>query len=271
MNRRQFLIHAVLVAGSAITARGAEMDWRKKLTTRPGPFPLPRPLTAEYDFGWSGFKAAEATAKFSRSKGVAKLDVTARTIGIPRTMWRMDTVATSTVNGATLRPIRLVETDTYAKKTIKSEVDYLAKGPRRTRTVTPPDPKPAKPKSYKLPHAHDLHSALLFIRSQRLAPGAVIRLCVYPGSSPYHAEITPRAPETVKAAGKEYSAIPCEIKLQSIEKDNSLTPHTKFRKATAWLSNDDDRLLLRIEADVFIGSVWAEMRETKFEGAKEKK
>lgn len=265
MNRRHFL-QVLLFTCMAWPAQAA--DWQKQLNTKPGSHPLPRPQTADYDFGWSGFKAAEATAKFSRSKGTAKLDLTAKTIGIPRTLWKMDTVATSTVKATTLRPIRLSETDTYARKSIKTEVDYFPTSARRLRTPTPADDKPAKPKSYKLPHTHDLHSALLFIRSQRLAKGDTIKLCVFPGSSPYLAEVTAGESETVKASGKEWKAIPCEIKLRAIDKNQALTSHTKFKKATAWLSDDSDRLLVRIEAEVYIGSIWAELRDVKFDEAK---
>jgi hypothetical protein len=90
-------------------------------------------------------------------------------------------------------------------------------------------------------------------------------MCVFPGSSPYLAEVTAGERETLNAAGKEWRAIPCDIKLQEIEKDSTLAPYPKFKRAKVWLSDDADRLLLRIEADVFVGSIFAEMRDVTFE------
>jgi hypothetical protein len=179
-------------------------------------------------------------------------------------MWRMDTRGLSIVAPKNLRPLKLTQTETYARKSVATTVDFTSKGPRRTRVITPPDPIPPKPKTFKVAQVHDLHSALLFVRSQKLANGDTFRICVFPGSSPYLAEITAREREKVRAAGKEWSAIPCELKLREIEKDFSLAPHPKFKRAKVWLSDDADRLLLRIEADVYVGTIFAELREVKF-------
>jgi hypothetical protein len=249
---------------AAATLPCAAADWRSEIHTRVGKHPLPRPLTAEYDFGWSGLKAADATARFARAKGQLKLELTARTVGLARTLWRMDTRGLSTVNARSLRPVKLTQTETYARKSIDTTVDFTPKGPRRIRVITPPDPQPPKAKTFKVPQSHDLHSALLFVRSQRLAKGDTFRICVFPGSSPYLAEITAGEREKVKAAGKEWPAIPCDLKLREIEKDFALAPHPKFKRAKVWLSDDADRLLLRVEADVYVGSIFAEMREVKF-------
>lgn len=257
----------LLAVCSAVAREKDKDDWRSQLTTRVGKHTLPRPLTAEYDFGWSGLKAADATATFRRGKGTAELELTARTTGLARTLWQMDTRGLSIVAGKSLRPLKLTQTEKYRRKKIDTTVDFSAKGPRRMRVITPPDPEPPKPKTFKVGYAHDLHSAFLFVRSQRLAKGDTITLCVFPGSSPYLAEVTVGHREKLKAAGREWSAIPCDIKLREIEKDNSLAPHAKFKSARVWLSDDPDRLLLRIEADVYVGSIFAEMREVKFAGA----
>ena len=259
---RRFVVLIFLVFLTAVSAHAG--DWRAQIHTRVGKHPLPRPLTADYDFGWSGLKAADATARFTRSRGYALLELTARTAGVARALWRMDTRGLSTVNAKSLRPVKLTQTETYARKSIDTTVDFTPKGPRRVRVITPPDPVPPKPKTFKVTPAHDLHSAFLFVRSQRLAKGETIRICVFPGSSPYLAEITPGERETIKAAGKQWRAIPCEIKLREIEKDYGLAPHPKFKRAKVWLSDDADRLLLRIEADVYVGSIVAEMRQVKF-------
>jgi hypothetical protein len=225
-------------------------------------------LTADYDFGWSGLKAADATAHFSQKKGKAQLELTAKTTGLARSLWRMDTKGLSIVDAKSLRPVKLTQTETYSRKSVDTTVDFTPKGPRRIRTVKPADDIPDKPKTFKVPNAHDLHSALLFVRSQRLKEGDTICMCVFPGSSPYLADVTVGERERIKAAGKEWDAITCDVKLREIEKDLSLGPLTKFKRAKVWLSDDADRLLLRIEADVYVGSIFAEMRDVKFDETK---
>ncbi len=262
--RRCWLLLFVLLA-----APGLADDWRETLTRKKGDFPPLRPLTARYDFGWSGVKAAEATAEFSKLKGgKVELDITGRTVGASRLLWRMDTKATSTVNGTTLRPLKLTQKETYAKKSMTTSVDFTAEGPATLRQPDPPDAnaKPAKVKRWKFAEAHDLHSALLFIRSQPLRQGQTTRVCVFPGSSPYLAEATVAGREKVKVAGKEWPAIRCELKLRSIAKDFTLAPHSKFKEATVWVSDDADRLLLKIEAEVFVGKIWVELKDVKFAG-----
>jgi hypothetical protein len=259
---RRLAFLSLLSLAAALPA--SPKDWRSEVQTGVGKHPLPRPLTASYDFGWSGLKAADATARFSRNRGQLQLELTARTSGFARSLWRMDTQGLSVVNAKTLHPLKLTQKETYARKTVDTTVDFTPAGPRRIRVITPPDPTKPKPKTFKVGETHDLHSALLFVRSQRLAKGDTFRICVFPGSSPYLADVIAGEPETVKAAGKDWEAIPCELKLREIEKDMSLAPHPKFKRAKVWLSNDADRLLLRIEADVHIGTIFAEMREVSF-------
>jgi len=44
-----------------------------------------------------------------------------------------------------------------------------------------------------------------------------------------------------------------------------LEPHRKFRRGTIWVSDDAERLLLRIEAQVFVGTVFAELQSVNFD------
>ncbi len=265
MNRSLLILALSCLLGVMTVSRGAE--WQSQVDTRPGKYPLPRTLRAEYDFGWSGLKAADATAHYFRKKGQACLELVAKTTGLARTLWKMDTKGLSVVNASSLRPLKLTQTETYSRKSVDTTVDFTPKGPRRTRVVKPADDILDKPKTFKVANAHDLHSAFLFVRSQRLKEGDHIRMCVFPGSSPYLADVTVGEREKIKVASKEWNAITCDIQLREIEKDLSLMAHTKFKRAKVWLSDDADRLLLRIEADIFVGSIFAEMREVKFEDA----
>ena len=95
------------------------------------------------------------------------------------------------------------------------------------------------------------------VSSQPLRSGDTQKLVVYPSTSPYLAQVKVLGREKLKAAGKNYSAIKADLKLWRIDDDDlELKQHTKFKRATVWLSDDSDRLLLRIEADIMVGSFY---------------
>ncbi len=71
------------------------------------------------------------------------------------------------------------------------------------------------------------------------------------------------ASEITIAAGT-YHAIKLDLQLSKIGKKRELEPHKKFRHASIWVSDDSDRLLLRVAASIFIGKVFAELQSVRF-------
>lgn len=242
-------------------------DWRETLTApQPGKFPPLRPVKAAYRFGWSGVTAAQADFDFTKApRGQLRLSMKTQTIGAVRALWRMDTQHTALCNGTTLRPIRLQQTEVYKGETESSQVEFFPEEVRRKTTVTPLKGPQDKERRFKIPNVLDLQTGLLFVRSQRLQAGDRCRFVVYPSTSGYLAEIEVIGREQVKVAAGSYDAIKCQVRLQGITKKYELAPHKKFKRAYAWLSDDRDRLLLRIEAEIFVGSVWAELQSAEFQ------
>jgi hypothetical protein len=253
---------------STLVANAAADDWQAGLTQKPGSFAPLRPLKATYDFGWSGFKAARAEVDFSRTKsGQYQLKVTGSSIGAARALWKMDSVSTSLVRPKFLLPVELVQNEVYSDETRKTTVVFGSESVSRTRETKPADDGSGKTKRFKFAPVHDLHSALLFVRSQPLEQGDKVRVVVYPAAEAYLAELEVLGKETVKAAGRSWPAIKLGLKLQRVNKKLKLEPHKKFKKASAWLSNDPDRLLLKIETEVMIGKVWMELSTFQFNDA----
>jgi hypothetical protein len=87
----------------------------------------------------------------------------------------------------------------------------------------------------------------------------VYKLVVYPAATPYLAEVNVVGRQKVKAAGQSTSAIKLDLKLWKIGKNLQLEHHDKFKRASAFLSDDANRMLVRIESDIFVGSVYGEM------------
>ncbi len=255
-----------LVVAAALPALAA--DWREELTPlTPGKFPLPRPQTGVYRFGWGAVSAAEAQIDFSRQKNDQfQLKLTAKTTGAVRALWQLDAQHTARCSAITLLPISLQQTERYRKETEKTKADFTAEQVVRLQSTEPPGATPPKPKRFKFPNLADLQTALLLVRSQPLREGDRYALVVYPARTAYLARLEVIGRETLKVAGKSYDAMKLEISLQHIAKNLELEPHKKFKNAHAWLSDDKDRLLLKIQTEVFVGNVWMELQSVKFAG-----
>ena len=65
-----------------------------------------------------------------------------------------------------------------------------------------------------------------------------------------------------------YPAIKLDLQLKKIRRDNELEPHKKFRHASIWVSDDSDRVLLRVEASIFVGTIYAELQSIRFPNEK---
>jgi len=254
-------ISVVLVAANS----SATDDWSSTLSRDPrGSFPDPRPLHATYAFSWSGITAATADVWFHRGdENSFVLEGKGRTVGLARVLWRFDVNYRSVAHSQTLRPIEVRQTENIRSKRVETNLKFSDAGVTSTRTETN-RPKSSS-KNFALENLNDLHSALLYLRSQPLRDRSVFRLAVYPANSAYVATITVIGHERIKVHAGTYSAIKLDLRLERINKKNQLEPHRKFKRATAWVSDDNDRLLLRIEAQIFVGTIVTEIQSVRFD------
>ena len=122
-----------------------------------------------------------------------------------------------------------------------------------------------KPRDFNFPNLFDLQTAMLYLRSQPLRDRSVYRVVVYPTTNAYLATATVVGHEKVSVRAGNYNAIKIDLQLKKIGKNLELEPHRKFRRATIWVADDSDRLVLRIEAQVFVGAVFAELQSVRFD------
>jgi uncharacterized protein DUF3108 len=258
------LIAVSLFAAPSATPAPA---WESTLTaSSPPAFPNSRPMHARYGFSWSGFPCASAEIRLNKSPGDRlQLNVTARTSGLVRALWKFDAAHTSLVEARTLYPVSVTQTETERGKKTITELSFTPAGVISKVLVTPG--ARTKVRHFDFPHLFDLQSALLYLRSQSLQERNVQRIVVYPATDPYLATVTVLGRERVTVPAGTYNAIKFDLQLNRI-KQGQLRPHRKFRRATAWLSDDADRLLLKIDAQVFVGSVFCELQSVEFENPK---
>ncbi|HET9419263.1 MAG TPA: DUF3108 domain-containing protein [Chthoniobacterales bacterium] len=262
--RFAWLIPLLLIASPAL---GASASWQSTLTTQRGDYPNLRPLRAKYVFGWAGITAASADVHFTQpSSARFQLEAAGRTVGLARALWKLDVRAHAVADAETLRPMEVNQTEDYRRKTVVTHLNFGGDGVRGTRTETKiAAAAESKAREFKFANLFDLHSALLFLRSQPLRDRSVYRVVVYPATSAYLATITVVGREKVSVRAGTYNAIKADLQLHRLGKNLELEPHRKFRRATAWISDDQNRILLRVEAQIFIGRVFAELQAVRFE------
>lgn len=258
------LVASCLSAASA--TRGA--SWEESVTPLvPGAFSAPRPLHARYNFGWSGFAAATGDFCFKKlGDGRFQLEARGGTIGLVRVLWKYDIRQTSLSDARTSLPISVKEVEKLRSKEVATDLTYTPGGVSSARQEKKNGTLTTKTRSFEFPNVLSINSAVLFLRAQPLVDRAVYRLVVYPSTSAYLCTVTVLGRERIAVPTGSYEAFKLSLQLSKIDEKRELIPHKKFRNATVWLSNDDDRLILRVEAQVFVGNVFAELQSVQFEG-----
>jgi Protein of unknown function (DUF3108) len=244
-------------------------DWEATLSKDPaGNFPELRPLYASYRFGWSGLTAATGDVHFTKpSESKFQLDGIGRTIGFVRALWKLDVNYQAVASAETLRPIETQQVESYRSKRIVTHLTFTNNGVTRARTEGK-GPAETRTRQFSFHNLFDLFSAMLYLRSQPLKDRSIYRVVAYPATNTYLATVTVIGREKISVHAGSYNAIKLDLQLKRIGKHRQLEPHRKFRRATIWVSDDAERLLLRIEAQVFVGTVFAELQSVRFDTPK---
>jgi len=257
------LVHRLAILLLAVLAANAEerADWISSLTSNKGPgnFAPPPPMRLAYRFGWDGIQAATADVRLSSpTKNTLEIDAKGKTSGLPRVLFKLDVYHQATENKSTLRPIHFIQEEKYRSETVKTSVNFEPTQVIGLREKIPSD-QPAKPETFKFSPVFDLATALLWVRSQPLRDGDIESIVVWASNAPYLATVKVIGRDSLKIAGHNKGAIKLELHIKKIDKKMQLKEHKLFRSGRGWLSDDDKRIPLRIEADIFIGYVFAEL------------
>ncbi|MEI6035887.1 MAG: DUF3108 domain-containing protein [Verrucomicrobiae bacterium] len=259
---------AALLVAWALASPALHADWRDSLTPDvPGKLPPVRPFEAEYRLGWTDIEAGRAQVKITDSgKETIRLEASGATAGLARVLWQIDASLTSSAARKGLRPIYSVQKETYSARTILTQIVARPDGIWRLRENTPQGENPARWKRIKISPIRDIFSGALFLRSQSLAPGESFSAIIFPGDAPFFVELKALGTGPLTIGGSARDTLRLEIRLQRInlKKGATLEPQKKFQSGTVWLSNDADRIPLRVELNLFIGYVFAELETIRF-------
>ena len=239
--------------------------WLAGLTTqkKPGDFTALENASFRYKFGWLGLKAGEGSVQLLvQSDGSLKAIASGGTTGWPRSLFKLDVTHECTANRSTFLPIHVSQDERYAFEDVQTTIDFNSRHVVSLR-VSSKNPDAAKPRDLDYSPVFSLETAFLWVRSQPLNPGEQERMVVWANNSGYLATIRVLGREKLRFDGQDRNTIKLDLELQTIDMNLELKKHKLFKSGRGWVSDDALRIPLRVEADIFIGSVFAELESYK--------
>jgi hypothetical protein len=245
--------------------RAAEMPpWADSVTTSKGPgtFPFPPNAHLAYRFGWSGITAAEADVHLTREGDLVKTKAKGGTVGLARALFRLDLEHECLSRRSTLLPTRIVQDEKYASQDVKTTIDFNSKTTTSLRDVTPAK-EPPKTRTIEFAPIFSFETAYFWLRSQPLKEGEKEVMVIYANNAAYLATLQVAGREKIRIGDTERNAIKVNLNFKSIDQHLQLKTYKRFKSGRGWISDDNYRIPLRVEADIFVGYVFAELE--KFE------
>ena len=254
------VVHLLVFSGPIAAAEPDGQEWQKKVKGfSKGIHPEIRPLTLTYKMSWNGaIESGRATIVSGKphknSKKLFLMQAFGRSTGAAGALFPFSFVYNSFTQKGSNRPLVFV-----SRETDHSEVTDIKNIYRKDKVEhTRKDTRKSNGKEKKRGHAfsqrnlHDPLSAMLYLRARSLKNGDVVHMALHPFRSPQYAQITVLGREKHRG----YSCIKLDLKINNIDKDTkNLKPYKKMKKATLWISDDADRILVELRSKVFIGDV----------------
>lgn len=272
-NRLLFLIISFTILPFIVLQ--AEEDpgkaWLNKVTkTPPGPFNKIRPLAVSYSLSWKG-KMNAGKMDFALTEpyqGVYLAKASGQSAGLPRALFPYNFSGTSQTDATNLKPLTFKFKDEM--KTKSYDYSLLFQPNQMISHTDLTDKKTGKKTPYHRVYrfeddvARDLMSTILYLRSQPLTKGQKVSLITATFNKPYLTNYTVLGREKKTIKRKTYNAIKLDVNISKIHSNMTIEPYTKIEQATIWISDDEFRLPLEFQGDIFIGYISAQMTSRKW-------
>ncbi len=218
-----------------------------------------------YEFGWQAISAAtaEVTVASISFGGEPCYRATIQVRGKPKLdwIWKVRDKLESISNAQTLR----CRVFTFQQRESNFNADTAIRlDPARnllisTRTRYRNDgPRPMK--SFTAPPDHlDPLGALLYVRQAELAVGRTYALNVFDGKRSHVLNYDVLTLEHIKLAIGEFDAYKIWPRIVKSSGDDAESKVNKVRKAYLWIDKNPPHHLLKIESEVFVGHIYAEL------------
>lgn len=255
---------SILLSLLSVTLPGhAAPTWQGELSSpTPGGFkPLPQAVL-NYQVSWKGMLQAGTLKIEFAPEGVKKpgayiVRAVAESTGPAALLFPYTSHFWSELQPETLRPLYFQGIETDDKETVTTTVRHFPAQVQSREAVknTKSGNTKITDRTFESSPVFDLFSAMLHIRSQKLANGDRFTLAIHPFDTPYLLRVTVLGREV----HEKQNAIRLSVGLRKIDRKTlELQPYKKLKKdATLWLSDDDARVPIELRAAAFIGDVRA--------------
>ncbi len=212
--------------------------------------------TYRYAVSWQGIPVVKAKVVVSRS-GIAtlKVDAFAQTVSGIRWLYSLKHQTTSIFHESSLRPVNLVVDQTENKRSRRREVNFLEDGSVST-ALWKNGKKEGENTFLPKNEMFDPISAAFLARTLPIEVGKQFSFDVYNGKHRYLITFTVEDREFLDVHGvsqKAFRVSPAVKKLTDSEGEK------KLQHARLWISDDDNRDVLRLESKVWIGKITAQL------------
>jgi hypothetical protein len=215
---------------------------------------------AVYQASWLGVPVASATIDMrpvvTDGKKTYHATVKAESWRYLDIIFKMRDVIESTFDAETFHPLRF----SFIQRENKKANDTVATVDPATHkwTVQRKENKKRRDFEFESPYAVDTVSAVYLARSLEFKPGDSFQLEVFGGKSRYVVTLDVVGKERVSVKGRQYEAFKIIPKVADLSKSGYAK---RVRQATAWITADEQRLPVKMSAQVFVGSVNIELAE----------
>jgi hypothetical protein len=238
----------------------ASADWKTEVTpAKLGPHPKITPQALDYRLTWNGMvNAGKLSFTFGTKDPKFPSDYGAKasggSTGVASALYRTKFTMMSRLDPATLRPrvaVGIADEGDEVNTTRTTWHGPLVKSEQTIR-ITKNGKSGTINREFRFTPVHDVFSAMLHVRSQKLNNGDKLVIPLQPFDKPYLMTVNVLGRE--KFAGRD--TIKMSVALQKIDpKTKALLPYKKMKSSTLWLSDDANRIPVELRSEVFIGDV----------------
>ena len=253
----------LLLAMTACQVAAANPVWKKDLASpSPGSFPPIPSSILDFQVSWKGIiNSGKVRMEFApieaKKPGVLVVRSSATSLGPAAAFYPYQANSWVELDPATLKPRFCHSVETDKSETVITTSRYLKNSMECHETTTPNGKQTGvtKDRTFTFSPIFEIFSAILHVRSQKLADGDTIHLVVHPFNNPYLLH--------VKVLGHEKhldrKTIRLSVGMRKIDRETfELKAYKKIKRdATLWLSDDADRIPVELRAAVFVGDIRA--------------
>ena len=265
------LFLSIPLTGQEIQVKG--VDWLKQVSSPiTSPTIRQRPVKLSYHLTWKRkIKAGSMDVVIDRAPkdptllvGIAK----GRTTGVAGKLFPYQFSSNSVLHAESIRPVQFeINEEMRSKKSLQRQlfIDKKVVSLKKTTNKKTNESR-EKTKNFHFEEnlSHDIFSSLLFVRNLQLKTDDEATLIVTAFDHPFliKFKVLGREPRVLKR--KKYNTIKLDVTMVKINDDLTLKPIDKLKGATVWLIDDQDRLPLELQVDLFIGHISAYLSAKKF-------